>query len=335
VSNGCRNAMRRSAKQGWCQTIGLAGSSSVARNPPSEAGGIVLTAVVLLGASAFGRDLGLPIFVAGTVVTVIVLVIGRQSPIPVLKHVSWSVLPLVAGLFILVEGMNRTGVLPSLAHILQGGGIASRHIVDRGSWRRHRVEPHQQFADGADRRDHQPGRPGPATCHGRDPDRRIPRAKSFRDRLAGHHLVADSTSPRGSACRSLAILETWPCRDAASVAAGDARTVNGVAMSGRLSETAIDRIAPGHCRRGSAVLTARGRLRRGRDGRDETLSGPHLRAWPRRDATLLPKDLAARSGQPRLAISISRCRPRSSDRWRRSSLGCIAAKSLSPCASMR
>jgi arsenical pump membrane protein len=95
------------------------------------AGGIVLTGVVLLGASAFGRDLGLPTFVAGAVVTIIVLAIGRQSPMPVLKDVSWSVLPLVAGLFILVEGMNRTGVLPSLARILKDAAAASPHVT---SW---------------------------------------------------------------------------------------------------------------------------------------------------------------------------------------------------------
>jgi arsenical pump membrane protein len=95
------------------------------------AGGIVLTALVLLAASAFGRDLGLPTFLAGTAVTVIVLVIGRQSPMPVLKDASWSVLPLVAGLFILVEGMNHTGVLPSLAHILQDAATTSSHVT---SW---------------------------------------------------------------------------------------------------------------------------------------------------------------------------------------------------------
>jgi arsenical pump membrane protein len=95
------------------------------------ASGIALTAVVLLGASASGRDLGLPTFIAGTVVTIIVLGIGRQSPMPILKDVSWSVLPLVAGLFILVEGMNRTGVLPSLARVLKGAATASPQIT---SW---------------------------------------------------------------------------------------------------------------------------------------------------------------------------------------------------------
>jgi arsenical pump membrane protein len=93
--------------------------------------GISLTAVVLLGASALGRDLGLPTFVAGAAVTIIVLAVGRLSPMPVLRDVSWSVLPLVAGLFILVEGINRTGALPSLARILKGAAAASPHVT---SW---------------------------------------------------------------------------------------------------------------------------------------------------------------------------------------------------------
>jgi arsenical pump membrane protein len=105
--------------------------------PPLAAGGklaaagIGLTAVALLGASALGRDLGLPTFVAGSLVTIIVLLIGRRSPVPILKDVSWSVLPLVAGLFILVEGLNRTGVLPSLAGILKESAKASPQVT---SW---------------------------------------------------------------------------------------------------------------------------------------------------------------------------------------------------------
>jgi arsenical pump membrane protein len=47
-----------------------------------------------------------------------VLIIGRQSPLPILRDVSWGVLPLVAGLFILVAGMNQTGVLSALAQNL-------------------------------------------------------------------------------------------------------------------------------------------------------------------------------------------------------------------------
>ena len=114
-----------------------AGVATVGEMPPLAAGGklaaagIGLTAVVLLGASALGRDLGLPTFLAGAAVTIIVLLIGRQSPVPILKDVSWSVLPLVAGLFILVEGLNRTGVLPSLARILKEFAKASPQMT---SW---------------------------------------------------------------------------------------------------------------------------------------------------------------------------------------------------------
>ena len=87
--------------------------------------GIAMTAIVLLAASAIGRDLGLPTFIAGATVTAIVLMLGRQSPLPVLKDVSWSVLPLVAGLFILVEGLNRTGVLPAMARVLKEAATTS------------------------------------------------------------------------------------------------------------------------------------------------------------------------------------------------------------------
>jgi len=89
--------------------------------------GIGLTAAALLAASALDRQLGLPTFVAGTVVTVVVLLISRQSPFPVLRDVSWGVLPLVAGLFILVEGVEQTGILRVMARMLHETAVASPH----------------------------------------------------------------------------------------------------------------------------------------------------------------------------------------------------------------
>ena len=87
--------------------------------------GIALTAVVLLSASAFDRPPGLPTFCAGTALTALVSVIARQSPLPILEDVSWSVLPLVAGLFVLVGGLNQTGVVPALARNLHDAAAAS------------------------------------------------------------------------------------------------------------------------------------------------------------------------------------------------------------------
>jgi arsenical pump membrane protein len=56
--------------------------------------------------------------VSGLVTTAIVLALNRQSPWPVLKGVSWSVLPLVAGLFVLVEALNHTGVIAALSGLM-------------------------------------------------------------------------------------------------------------------------------------------------------------------------------------------------------------------------
>jgi arsenical pump membrane protein len=95
--------------------------------------GIGATAAALLAASALDRQLGLPTFVAGTAVTVIVLLISRQSPLPVVRNVSWSVLPLVAGLFILVEGVQRTGILQSLALMLHQAAAADPRATSLGA----------------------------------------------------------------------------------------------------------------------------------------------------------------------------------------------------------
>jgi arsenical pump membrane protein len=87
--------------------------------------GIALTVVVLLSASSFDRPLGLPTFCGGAFLTAIVLVIARQSPLPILKDISWSVLPLVAGLFVVIAGLNRTGTLSALAGNLHDAAAAS------------------------------------------------------------------------------------------------------------------------------------------------------------------------------------------------------------------
>ncbi|NZD53214.1 arsenic transporter [Rhizobium leguminosarum] len=87
--------------------------------------GLCVTAVVLLGASALGFDLGLPTFVAGCLTSAAILLLTRKSPADTLRGVSWSVLPLVAGLFVVVEALNRTGLIDGLARYLSDGAAAS------------------------------------------------------------------------------------------------------------------------------------------------------------------------------------------------------------------
>ncbi len=81
--------------------------------------GIALVAAVLLACSALDLQLGLPTFLCGAGTTSIVLALSRGSPWPVLRGVSWSVLPLVAGLFVLVEGLDRTGLISVLSQMLR------------------------------------------------------------------------------------------------------------------------------------------------------------------------------------------------------------------------
>ncbi len=73
--------------------------------------GLVLVSLVLLIASAKDWDLGLPTFVAAVLVAGLVSLQARSNPWVLVKEISWSVLPLVAGLFILVGAVNSVGAL--------------------------------------------------------------------------------------------------------------------------------------------------------------------------------------------------------------------------------
>ena len=83
--------------------------------------GLGVTAAALLAASAFEFQLGAPTFAAGVATALFVLIRNKETPWPLLSGVSWGVLPLVAGLFVLVAGLNATGVVAVLSDLLRGG----------------------------------------------------------------------------------------------------------------------------------------------------------------------------------------------------------------------
>ena len=96
---------------------------AVARHPLTRGGrhtayGIAATAIVLLACSALDVRLGLPTFICGAVTVAVILAADREGFWPLVRHVSWGVLPLVAGLFVLVEGLVRTGVIAALGRLL-------------------------------------------------------------------------------------------------------------------------------------------------------------------------------------------------------------------------
>lgn len=99
-----------------CQPIeGIAESVKLGHGGQDVAIGIGLTIIVLLVASAFDIALGMPTFLAASGTAALTLLRNREAPWQVLSGISWSVLPLVAGLFVLVEGLAQTGVQAALA----------------------------------------------------------------------------------------------------------------------------------------------------------------------------------------------------------------------------
>jgi arsenical pump membrane protein len=93
--------------------------------------GIAATAIVLLVSSGFDIQLGLPTCLAGLATAILVLTRSKCGVIDVVKSMSWGVLPLVAGLFVLVESLEKTGVTARLADLLLH---AAQHSATFTAW---------------------------------------------------------------------------------------------------------------------------------------------------------------------------------------------------------
>ena len=81
--------------------------------------GIIAMAVVLLVASALNWDLGLPTCLSALAVALIATAQSRSNPAKLVREVSWSVLPLVAALFVIVEAVNSAGAAQMLRGTLE------------------------------------------------------------------------------------------------------------------------------------------------------------------------------------------------------------------------
>ena len=95
--------------------------------------GIVAASVALMLASAGGFKLGLPTCAAGLATLSTVSLRTRSSPWRYLREISWGVIPLVAGLFVLVEGLDRSGVIRALSALLRGQAQHSARLAAAGS----------------------------------------------------------------------------------------------------------------------------------------------------------------------------------------------------------
>jgi arsenical pump membrane protein len=106
---------------------------ALSRGGKLTAVGIAAIGVVLITASALDVQLGLPTFICGVVTAATVLALSRQSPLPVIKHISWSVLPLVAGLFVMVEALVKLGTIGRLSAFLHDAVAQSPRLAAWGA----------------------------------------------------------------------------------------------------------------------------------------------------------------------------------------------------------
>lgn len=88
------------------------------------AAAIAATAVLLALCSALSRPLGLPTCAAGALAWIAILLVRRSPPWDALRSVSWSVLPLVGALFVLVRAIEASGALQPLAQWINRGARA-------------------------------------------------------------------------------------------------------------------------------------------------------------------------------------------------------------------
>jgi len=87
--------------------------------------GLWLAAAVLIGASALGRPLGAPTCAAALLASLVVTCRDRSVPGAIVRGVAWSVLPLVAGLFVIVGALQNAGGL----RLAVAGLDAARHLA--------------------------------------------------------------------------------------------------------------------------------------------------------------------------------------------------------------
>ncbi len=85
-------------------------------------GCVIVSAVVLVVVASLGKPIGITTAVLGLLATLSVTIVERPAARAVIANVSWSIVPLVAGLFVIVQALDRSGVLALVRSFLQYAG---------------------------------------------------------------------------------------------------------------------------------------------------------------------------------------------------------------------
>jgi arsenical pump membrane protein len=91
--------------------------------------GLAGAVAVLLAVSALNQPLGAPTALVGAAVAALPLFARRASPLLLLRAIHWQILPLVAGLFVMVEAVDQIGVASLLARALQRGAAENPNLA--------------------------------------------------------------------------------------------------------------------------------------------------------------------------------------------------------------
>src|SRR4051794_24472556 len=87
------------------------GVPALTRGGRIAAAGLSVAAVLLVAASALGWPLGTTTAISGAGTLLLVAACGEARIGATLRGISWDVVPLVAGLFVLVEALDKVGVI--------------------------------------------------------------------------------------------------------------------------------------------------------------------------------------------------------------------------------
>ncbi len=118
---------------------GFRDGAPVPLSPAAALSGIAIgaAALALLVAAAVRVDVGYTALIAAAVVLLFVTLRERSAARFVARHVAWQVVPLVAGLFVVVAALDRAGVLDLLRGFLQhaqtlgyaGGNVLAAFVI--------------------------------------------------------------------------------------------------------------------------------------------------------------------------------------------------------------
>lgn len=116
LTYGVHRMTARKSLQGAFRHEGAA--DAPARNTVAAAALVGAAALLLVVAAALGWNLGMTALASAAVATFVLSVGNRDVGRSVIRHISWQILPLVAGLFIIVRALSASGATEAVRQLL-------------------------------------------------------------------------------------------------------------------------------------------------------------------------------------------------------------------------